>query len=28
MSFAISKPTNAGLYEETKEFQFTVGNVF
>ena len=28
MCFAISKPTNAGLYEETKEFQFTVGNVF
>lgn len=28
MSFAISKPTNAGIYEETKEFQFTVGNVF
>ena len=28
MSFAISKPTNAGKYEETKEFQFTVGNVF
>ena len=28
MSFAISKPTNAGQYEETKEFQFTVGNVF
>ena len=28
MSFAISKPTNAGRYEETKEFQFTVGNVF
>ena len=26
MSFAISKPTNAGQYEETKEFQFTVGN--
>lgn len=28
MSFAIAKPTNAGQYEETKEFQFTVGNVF
>jgi len=28
MSFAIAKPTNAGRYEETKEFQFTVGNVF
>ena len=28
MSFAVSKPTNAGRYEETKEFQFTVGNVF
>ena len=28
MSFAIAKPTNAGPYEETKEFQFTVGNVF
>ena len=28
MSFAITKPTNAGQYEETKEFQFTVGNVF
>ena len=28
MSFAISKPTNAGQFEETKEFQFTVGNVF
>ena len=28
MRFAISKPTNAGKYEETKEFQFTVGNVF
>ena len=28
MSFAISKPTNAGQYEETKQFQFTVGNVF
>ena len=28
MSFAISKPTNAGPFEETKEFQFTVGNVF
>ena len=28
MSFAIAKPTNAGKYEETKEFQFTVGNVF
>ncbi|MDB9997912.1 BamA/TamA family outer membrane protein, partial [bacterium] len=28
MSFAISKPTNAGQFEETEEFQFTVGNVF
>ena len=28
MSFAFSRPTNAGQYEETKEFQFTVGNVF
>jgi|TARA_X000001036_G_scaffold367157_1_gene352237 outer membrane protein insertion porin family len=28
MSFAIAKPTNAGRYEETKQFQFTVGNVF
>ena len=28
MSFAIAKPANAGQYEETKEFQFTVGNVF
>ena len=28
MSFAISKPSNAGQYEETKQFQFTVGNVF
>jgi outer membrane protein insertion porin family len=28
MSFAIARPTNAGQYEETKEFQFTVGNVF
>jgi len=28
MSFAISKPTNAGQYEEKKQFQFTVGNVF
>jgi outer membrane protein insertion porin family len=28
MSFAISKPTNAGPFERTKEFQFTVGNVF
>ena len=28
MSFAISKPTNAGQYEQTKQFQFTVGNVF
>ena len=28
MSFAIAKPTNAGPFEETKEFQFTVGNVF
>jgi outer membrane protein insertion porin family len=28
MSFAIAKPTNAGPFEETQEFQFTVGNVF
>jgi outer membrane protein insertion porin family len=28
MSFALAKPTNAGPFEETKEFQFTVGNVF
>ena len=28
MSFAISKPTNAGPRERTEEFQFTVGNVF
>ncbi len=28
MSFAISKPTNAGPQERTEEFQFTVGNVF
>ena len=28
MSFAIAKPTNEGRYEETKQFQFTVGNVF
>ncbi len=28
MSFAITKPTNAGQFEETEEFQFTVGNVF
>ena len=28
MSFAISKPTNAGQFEETKQFQFTVRNVF
>ena len=28
MSFAISKPSNAGQFEETKQFQFTVGNVF
>ena len=28
MSFAISKPTNAGLFERTEEFQFTIGNVF
>ena len=28
MSFALAKPTNAGRYEETKQFQFTVGNVF
>ena len=28
MSFANSKPTNAGRYEVTNEFQFTVGNVF
>ena len=27
MSFAISKPTNAGPQERTEEFQFTVGNV-
>ena len=28
MSFAIANPVNAGLYERTKEFQFTIGNVF
>ena len=28
MSFAIANPQNAGQYERTKEFQFTVGNVF
>ena len=28
MSLAISKPTNAGLFERTEEFQFTIGNVF
>ena len=28
MSLAISKPTNAGRFERTEEFQFTVGNVF
>jgi len=28
MSFALAKPQNAGQYERTKEFQFTVGNVF
>ena len=28
MSFAIASPQNAGEYERTKEFQFTVGNVF
>ena len=28
MSFAIASPQNAGQYERTKEFQFTVGNVF
>ena len=28
MSFAIAKPTNAGQFERTEEFQFTVGNVF
>ena len=28
MSFAIANPQNAGEYELTKEFQFTVGNVF
>lgn len=28
MSFAIANPQNAGEYERTKEFQFTVGNVF
>jgi outer membrane protein insertion porin family len=27
-SIDIARPTNAGQYEETKEFQFTVGNVF
>lgn len=28
MSFAFASPQNAGDYERTKEFQFTVGNVF
>jgi len=28
MSLAIAKPTNAGQFERTEEFQFTVGNVF
>ena len=28
MSFALASPQNAGEYERTKEFQFTVGNVF
>ena len=28
MSFALANPKNAGQYERTKEFQFTVGNVF
>jgi len=28
MSFAIASPQNAGEFERTKEFQFTVGNVF
>jgi len=28
MSFAIASPQNAGQFERTKEFQFTVGNVF
>jgi outer membrane protein insertion porin family len=28
MSFALANPRNAGQYERTKEFQFTVGNVF
>ena len=28
MSFALASPQNAGQYERTKEFQFTVGNVF
>jgi len=28
MSFALANPQNAGQYERTKEFQFTVGNVF
>ena len=28
MSFAIANPANAGQYERTKEFQFTIGNVF
>jgi outer membrane protein insertion porin family len=28
MSFAFASPQNAGEYERTKEFQFTVGNVF
>jgi len=28
MSFAFASPQNAGQYERTKEFQFTVGNVF
>ncbi len=28
MSFAFASPQNAGQFERTKEFQFTVGNVF
>ena len=28
ISFAITKPSNAGPFERTEEFQFTVGNVF
>ena len=28
MSFAIAKPSNAGPFERTEQFQFTIGNVF